>query len=195
MNDLIRTFEPDLQVRSSGDGRTVYGIAVPWNKPQRIDARLVEQWRSGAFNHQIRTANRIKFSRDHLELGGTLIGRMDLMRNDASGLYIEMKTSRTPVGDETLELVKDGALTQLSIGFRERQNAKLPGGITERVKAELVEVAVVLEGAFGDAAVATGVRSSDLYVEELECPNECCRSARLAEARQLIAGLRELPLP
>lgn len=159
---LYRSFAPDLEVRSGGDGRTVYGIAVPWNAPTRIDDTLVEQFARGAFNHQMRDPGRVKFAREHVMLGGTLIGAVTLLRDDAAGLYVEMRASRTPVGDETIELIKDGALDQLSIMFRERQNRRLAGGVTERVKAHLAEVATVMEGAYGDLAMAAGVRSAQV---------------------------------
>lgn len=154
-----RSFHPDLQVRSGGDGRTIYGIAVPYNAPTRIDDSLVEQFARGAFNHQLRDASRVKFAREHMLLGGTLIGAASLMRDDAAGLYVELRASKTPTGDETLELVRDGALNQLSVMFRERQNRRLAGGVTERVKADLHEVAVVMAGAYGELASAIGVRS------------------------------------
>lgn len=159
---MYRSFTPDLQVRSGGDGRTIYGIAVPYNAPVRIDDTLVEQFARGAFNHQMTKPSRVKFAREHALLGGTVIGAASAMRDDAAGLYVELRASRTPAGDETLELVKDGALDQLSIMFRERQNRRLAGGITERVKADLAEVAVVMAGAYGDLATAVGVRSASL---------------------------------
>jgi HK97 family phage prohead protease len=154
-----RSFAPDLQVRPGGDGRTVYGIAVPYYAPTRIHDNLVEQFARGAFNHQLFAPGKVKFAREHVLLGGSLIGSGTELRDDPAGLYGEWRVSRTPAGDETLELVKDGALDQLSIFFRERQNRRLAGGITERVKADLVEVAVVMEGAYGDLAKAAGVRA------------------------------------
>jgi HK97 family phage prohead protease len=159
---LYRGFAPDLQVRSSGDGRTVFGLAVPYNAPTRIDDSLVEQFSRGAFNHQLRAPGRVKFAREHVLLGGSLIGAATLLRDDASGLYGEWRVSKTPAGDETLELIRDGALDQLSIMFRERQNRRLSGGVTDRVKADLAEVAVVMQGAYGDLAMAAGVRSAKL---------------------------------
>jgi len=162
---MYRSFNPDLQVRSGGDGRTVYGIAVPYGAPVRIDGALVEQFSRGAFNHQINAPGRVKFAREHIALGGQLIGAATLLRDDAAGLYVEMRTSKTPVGDETLELIRDGALDELSIGFRDRQNRKLAGGIVERVKADLLEVASVLQGAYGQLATAAGVRSAQSPVE------------------------------
>jgi HK97 family phage prohead protease len=183
-----RSFRPELEVRSGGDGRTIYGIAVPYNTPTRIDNALVEQFARGAFNHQVRTPNRVKFAREHMMLGGELIGALSLMRDDPVGLYVEMRASRTPKGDETLELVKDGALNELSIMFRERQNRKLPGGILERVTADLGEVAVTMQGAYGDAAVAMGVRShsgatGDVMVAEADL--------RL-QAEEFLLGLPDL---
>lgn len=161
MDTLYRAFTPhDIEVRSGGDGRIIHGIAVPWNKPYRIDARLVEQFAPGSANHQLRAANRIRFAREHLSQGGSLLGPTQLLRNDGAGLYFEARASKTPLGDETLELVRDGALRQLSVGFRERRNRNLPGGIIERVKADFTEIAVVLDGAYADDAVVTGVRSA-----------------------------------
>lgn len=177
-----RSFRPDLQVRSGGDGRTIMGIAVPYNAPTRIDNQLVEQFARGAFNHQIREASRVKFAREHMMLGGTLIGAASLLRDDAAGLYVELRASRTPIGDETLELVKDGALNQLSVMFLERQNRRLAGGVTERVKADLREVAVVMEGAYGDLATAVGVRSGSGVQESTDTELK-------AQAEEYLLGL------
>ncbi|GAA1549910.1 hypothetical protein GCM10009804_03110 [Kribbella hippodromi] len=183
---LFRAFTPDLEIRSDGDGRTIRGIAVPYSQAVRIDARLTEQFARGAFNHQLRAANRVKLARGHLPMGGSLIGRATLLRDDAAGLYAELRVSETPLGDETLALVKDGALTDLSIGFRERKNRNLPGGITERVKADLSEIGVVLEGAYGALATVSGVRAVNDDLAEVE--------ARIAEARQILATLPPLPI-
>jgi HK97 family phage prohead protease len=155
-----RSYRPDLEVRSTGDGRTICGIVVPYLAPTRINDALVEQFARGAFNHQLRSPSRVKLSREHYLLGGEIIGAGALMRDDASGLYMELRASKTPRGDETLELVRDGALSELSIMFRSRQDRRLAGGITERVTADMSEVAVVMEGAYGELAAVSGVRSA-----------------------------------
>lgn len=184
---IYRAFTPDLEVRTrakGGDGRTIVGIAVPYDQPMRIDAQLREQFARGAFNAQIRAAHRIPFARDHLPLGGTLIGRTSLLRDDAAGLYGEWRVSATTVGDETLELVRDGALSDLSIGFREGSNRRLRDGTVERITASLFEVAVVLEGAYGELAGVSGVRVS-----------VASALSNLDQARQILAQLPELPTP
>jgi HK97 family phage prohead protease len=157
--NLFRSFNPDLQVRSSDGGRTVFGIAVPYNAPTRIDEQLIEQFARGAFNHQLDKPQRVKFAREHVMLGGELIGAASLLRDDAAGLYVELRTAKTPAGEATLELVREGALDQLSVMFREGKNRRLGGGVVERVVADLKEVAIVFEGAYGELAMAAGVRS------------------------------------
>jgi HK97 family phage prohead protease len=159
---LTRSFKPDLEIRSAdagGDGRTVVGIAVPYGLRQRINHELTEQFAVGSFAHQLDAANRVKVGREHIGLGGSLIGRAATLREEDHGLYAELRISPTPLGDETLALLRDGALTDLSIGFRPRQHRVLADGTVEYLRADLFEIAVVLEGAYGEAAVATAVRS------------------------------------
>lgn len=180
MAEFYRSFTPELEVRAAskgGDGRTIYGIAVPYGRAQVIDDHLTEQFARGAFNHQLNAAHRVYFAREHMQLGGTLIGKTVDLQDDAAGLVGQWRVSRTPMGDETLELVKDGALRDLSIGFEERQNRSLAGGITERVTANLREVSVVLEGAYGEGAVVAGVRSLNPCPHGPQCPQ--CAAARV----------------
>lgn len=190
MTDMLyRSFAPELEVHAGGDGRTIEGIAVPYGRPQRIDARLTEQFRSGAFKHQFKAAHRVKFSREHIVLGGTLIGRAIELRDDAAGLFGRWRVSATPVGDETLELVRDGALEELSVGYRERQNKRLPDGTIERVSADLFEVAVVMEGAFGQSAMVSAVRSAG--AGGCSCGGCTCGSgpSNMDKARQVLAQI------
>lgn len=169
-HEQYRQFDADetaggLHVREGGDGRTIEGIVVPYNKPTRINEELVEQFDKGAFRHQLNAANRVKLGREHIMLGGALIGAGRSMEERDGGLWMALRVASTPIGDETLALVNDGALDELSIMFRERQNRRLGGGVLARVKADLIEVAVVLEGAYGRAAKIAAVRSADGAVE------------------------------
>lgn len=184
---LYRSFTPDLEVRSGAKERIVYGIALPWDVPMQIDDRLTEQWRSGVFNHQVKATFRVRYAREHVDLGGKLIGRMQEMRNDAKGLYVELKAFRTDLADETLRLIEDGDLPQLSVAFRERAggNRRLANGTVERVKADLFEVASVFAGAFGHLAAAAGVRSAGDQLADA--------TANLDRARQILAGMPLLP--
>lgn len=184
---LYRAYTPDLEVlprARGGDGRTVVGIAVPYGVSQRIDATLVERFARGAFAAQLRASARVMFARDHQAHGGSIIGRAAVLRDDAAGLYGEFRVSATATGDETLELIRDGVLDELSIGFREGQNRRLPDGTVERVTAHLTEVAVVAEGAYGRGALVSGLRTGSA---------DAARS-RLAEAQAILAELPALLL-
>lgn len=162
---ITRTFDAELSLRSSGagsDGRTVFGIAVPYGVPQYIYDGLTEEFVQGAFNHQLRAANRVRLAREHVDLGGSLIGALRSLEDRPEGLYFEARVSKTVAGDETLELVNDKALRQVSIGFRERPGGNrrsAAGNVIQRTAADLFEVALVMEGAYGQQAELAGVRS------------------------------------
>jgi HK97 family phage prohead protease len=202
---LYRSYAPQLEVRTGAnqDGRTIYGIAVPWNAPMRINDQLVEEFEPGAFDHQIRAGrgqlgapvNRIVYAREHMPLGGTLIGRVSMMRNDAAGQYVEMRVAKTPVGDETLELVREGALPHLSVGFQERAdgNMRKAGGIVCRIKANMFEIASTLQGAYGDMASAVGVRSADGYSSPGSMLEQQDAELRARAEEFLTGGLPDLP--
>ena len=178
MNEVLtRTFSPEIEVRSGGDGRTVHGIAVPYGHPQRINAGLTEQFAKGAFARQLTSGHRVPFTRDHQAMGGQIIGKVLELRDDAKGLYFEARIAKTVMGNDTLELLRDGALDQVSIGFSEGQNRRLSGGVVERVTATLRELSVVPEGAYGEHAMAMGVRAATI---------------RLDEARAILNGLPQV---
>jgi HK97 family phage prohead protease len=157
-------FAPELEVvrGAGGDGRTVEGIAVPYGRPQRIYEGLTEQFARGAFNHQLGAMHRVHVAREHVAMGGSPIGRIVEARDDAAGLWVRSRISATPTGDETLTLIEDGVLSELSIGFRQARpswSRTLADGVIERVKADLTELSVVLRGAYGQKAKVTGVRA------------------------------------
>jgi Escherichia/Staphylococcus phage prohead protease len=194
----FRSFTPDLEVQSGGDGRLVRGIAVPYNQPQRIDASLTEEFVRGAFDHQMNAIHRVRFWNGHSVQGGVLIGHTVEARDDASGLYGEWRVAKTRDGDDALELIKNGTLDQLSIGFRVTAGGsqRTLDGVVQRTKANLFEVAVVPEGAYGEGATITGVRAVVdgvcPHCGHVETPAEPAVRSRLIEAQSLRANLRPL---
>jgi len=151
-----RNYSVNLELRANSDGRTIFGIAVPYNKEQRITSTMVEVFRKGVFSEVIKAPHRVKLLRGHGE--NNVLGRATLLRETDDGLYAEFKISKTREGDEALELVKDGALDQLSVGFMPIKNKKRPDGVMERLKAHLAEVSLVTFGAYGELAAITGMR-------------------------------------
>ena len=92
--------------------RTFEGYAATFDKDLVDD--IIHQ---GAFQKSINEAfpaNRIKVLWQHDEPIGIPIE----MKEDTYGLWVKAKVSKTALGDEALELMKDGVIDRMSIGFR-----------------------------------------------------------------------------
>lgn len=157
MSIETRAYDTDLEIRAEGDGRTVCGICVPYDVEQRIHSSLTEVFRRGAFANVARAAHRVKLLVGH-DAQALPIGRATLLREDASGLYGEFRISKGSRNDDILELVRDGALTELSIGFQPLKDKRRSDGVIERLSAHLAEVSLVTFGAYSSKAAVTAVR-------------------------------------
>lgn len=160
MEYINRAHQADLEVR--GDGRTVVGIAVPYDAPTAIrdaSGAYTEIFRRGAFAKTIiERGDRVKFLAQH-DRRSMPLGKATLLREDAAGLYGEFRVSATAAGDEALELIKDGALDAFSVGFRPVKDRKNSDGtLVERLEAGLDEVSAVAFPAY-DGALIAGVRA------------------------------------
>lgn len=163
---IHRTTPLQLELRSDAvDERIIAGIAAPFDSPAEInnvyEGAFTEIIRKGAFAKTIRErGDRVKLLGLH-DRTRMPLGRAVLLEERAEGLYAEFKVSNTQAGTEALELVRDGSLDHLSIGFRaitevwDRKSTRRT--LTE---VALMEVSLVLEGAYGDAAAVTGSRSA-----------------------------------
>ncbi|MGL5909414.1 MAG: HK97 family phage prohead protease [Phycicoccus sp.] len=161
---MYRSYAADeLEVRGEGDGRTVIGVAVPFNRTQKIDSTLTERFMPGAFRAQLAKPWRVHFAREHVSLGGTPIGKAVRLEETDRGLVGEFRVSDTAEGRDTLTLIRDGVISELSIGFRTgpRGSRTAADGVVERTSAHLLEVSAVLRGAYGAAAGVTGVRAEE----------------------------------
>lgn len=161
---ITRAHLADLEVRS--DGRTIHGLAVPFDEPTLIveaGRQYTEVFRRGAFARTIATRGpaKVKLLAVH-DRQSLPIGRAETLVEDARGLLGTFRVSKTAAGDEVLELVRDGALDSLSIGFR-----PIPAGdrwsrdrsTVERTEVALAEVSVVAWPAYS-GAVIEAVRST-----------------------------------
>lgn len=160
MSIEYRTFIPDLEVREARGGRLLCGIVIPYGINKRIDESLTERFERGAFNHQLRAAHRIPLMHLHRNSPGSLqLGKVSELRDDAAGLYGELKVVESRDGDHYLALVREDALREWSIGFYP-DASRFDGRITVRTKATLFEVALVPEGAYGELATVGEVRAA-----------------------------------
>lgn len=189
MNIITRTAAfADIELRGS-DGRTIHGIAVPFDQPTQIQdsigASYTETFRRGAFARTLseRGASRVKLLAVH-DSRSFPLGRLSSAVEDAAGLRIEARVSATQAGDEALELVRDGALDAFSIGFvpvatGDRWDQRRSS--VERLEVKLHEVSLVPFPAYSGAVIA-GVRSADQspYDPDLD-PEFLARQFRLAQ--------------
>ncbi len=161
MSTLITRAFTDAEVRTTGDGgRTLVGIAAPFDTPIEVGG-YTESIRRGAFARTIaeRGPGRVKVLSQHNDRSNP-IGRASLLREDPAGLYAELKVSKTQAGDEVLELIRDGALDGLSIGFIPVTDQHHPDrNLVERTEVRLQEISCVTWPAYADARVSQ-VRSS-----------------------------------
>lgn len=159
MTDLLRRGSfADLEVRS--DGRTIVGLAAPFDTSTEIAGQYTETIRPGAFHRTItERGDRVKLLALHDDR--TLpLGRATSLREETRGLIVEARVSKTTAGDEALELVRDGALDALSIGFFPVRDRWSPSrDSVERLEVRLVEISLVHAGAY-DSARVLAVRSA-----------------------------------
>lgn len=200
-NIVYREYVPDLEVRSAaqgGDGRTVHGIAVPFDRPTPIEPGLTEEFDRAAFDHQMRAITRVPFYHGHRVHGGKHVGHQTMGRADAAGLYGEWYVDKTRDGDDALEMIRSGSLPHLSVGFvLPAAGSQTRGQVTRRMKAHLTEVAAVPNGAYGEDAPIQGVRAHLLGGFGDVCPT-CGQSGgvepdRVELAREVLQGLPVLP--
>lgn len=158
---LRRTPVHDLSTRS--DGRTIYGIAVPFDREATVNdgfGSYTEVFKRGAFRKTIaENLTRIKLLVNHDKYQRLPIGRAVTLREDTAGLYGEFRVSQTREGDETLTLVRDGVVDAFSVGFVPVKEREPRPGLVERTEVRLSEVSAVAFPAYADALIG-GVRSA-----------------------------------
>jgi HK97 family phage prohead protease len=156
MTVLTREYRTQLQIREDGDGRTLFGVAVPYGVEARIGS-YVETFARGAFAD----AGLHTLMATHPLTSAVLpIGRSVELRDAPDALHGAWHVSETELGNDVLTLARDGVPLALSIGFIEGRNRWNPTHTrVERLTAVLDHVAVVREGAYAGAMV-TAVRAA-----------------------------------
>lgn len=174
MPDLIERALTHADMEIRGDGRTVYGLAVPFDRESVVDdgyGKYREVFRHGAFTRTINGGvKRVKLYVNHSHRrGGEGVGVAHELREDRAGLVGEFRVVETPDGDSALAKVRAGVFDAFSVGF-----AEVPGkdrktrDLVERLEVKLREVSLVSFPAYEDAVIS-GVRSleSDDFIRHL----------------------------
>jgi uncharacterized protein len=156
---------------TGGDGRTLVGLAVPYDVELEVSDwwdDYTEVFRNGAFAKTITDRAQpvpLLIAHEHRTLP---IGAASTLTETDAGLEAQFHLSATARADEVLELVRDRALSGLSIGFQPVQQRVTKGSardpaadrdLVERTEVNLREVSICNFPAFVGAGV-TGVRAA-----------------------------------
>lgn len=147
-----------------GGGWEITARAVPLDTPTEIFHGFVETIQSGAL---VPRETGVKLFSEHR----AVIGVVTDMREEDGGLVIDARISDTQLGRDVRQLIADGALTQMSIGFLPDSDGQTvtytDDGIDVTVtRATLYEVSVVPFPAYEDTAITD--QRSNTAIEEMK---------------------------
>jgi HK97 family phage prohead protease len=155
-----RSFDVVVHLRADGDGRTLVGRAVPYGVRTELPGGGTERFVPGAFAKQLAPAaadqlQRVKLYASHTDrlAGQQPIGRTAMLMDRPDGLHGEWPLYNTSKASDSLELVRSGEVTGLSIGFKALTSRPAADGVTERHSAHLDHVTLTHEPVYDGAAV------------------------------------------
>lgn len=163
--------------------RSISGLAVPFMTPTRILPGFSEQIAPGAI---IPNPRGVKLFWQHREP----IGAVTKCRETDKGLVIDAKISNTTAGRDAYELVKDGAISQFSIGFRERdyKDEKTEDGVLRtQTGIDLMEVSLVPFPAYETTEI-TEIRANNKGVKTMKDEELGAIRADIVDLKRALAG-------
>lgn len=168
----------------TGGGWEITARAVPLDTPTEIFPGFVETIHSGAL---VPRETGVKLFSEHRDV----IGVVTDMREEAGGLVIDARISDTQLGRDVRQLIADGALTQMSIGFLPADDGqtitRTETGIDVAVtRATLYEVSVVPFPAYEDTAITD--QRSNTEINERE-KNTMADAAAIDKLDDAIGGI------
>lgn len=170
------------EVKASADGWTVSGYASTFGNVDMGNDVVMP----GAFDKALERGRKVRFlhSHDPRMVLGVPVG----LKSDKRGLFGEFKISKTKLGEDTRELLRDGALDSFSIGYIAKEwewEGKGDDRVRQLNEVDLLEVSLVAIP-MNPEAVVTGLKS---WMDALEIDDG---QITLAEkARFLQDGLQE----
>jgi hypothetical protein len=158
LGEQERTFSLVMELRSSGDGRTLMGRAVPYGVAADVGS-FRERFVPGVFARQVGAGQLAQVKlydmhRDRID-GAHPIGRTISMSERPDGLYGEWGLFDTSRAEDALKLVRANEVTGLSVGFTSKPAGSRRGsdGVIERHVAHLDHVALTHEPVYAEAQV------------------------------------------
>lgn len=159
------------------DGRTFEALAVAYNVVDDYGTRFVKGWASEGLAQRLPV---IAWSHNWSEP----IGRVTAYREADEGLYITGRFSdpeAVPRARQAAAQLRDGDLTDVSVGFTRLADRTGSDGVVDITKGELDEVSIVLRGAVPGSRVLS-LRSAEGAVTTV------AEDAVVSLARRVTAG-------
>lgn len=97
--------------------------------------------RPGAFSETLKSGPKVRFLLAHEQ--SKVLGIPQSLKEDKKGLFGTFKISKTQLGEETHQLLLDGAIDSFSIGYRAKEWGYIEGDIRELKAVDLYEVSLV----------------------------------------------------
>ena len=156
----METMLNDIEIRSlDAEERIVTGIAVPWGQ-----VITLKDGKESFVRGSVKIAETTPLYYQHKDP----IGRVVRGEDADEGYIISAHISDTSLGNDVIQLIRDGVITGMSVGFSPEHD-HLSDGVTHRVKARVHEVSLVGVPAYSEAKVLS-YRSQD-SVEEADTPH------------------------
>ena len=95
------------------------------------------------------------------------LGRVMGLREDERGLFGEFKISKTSRGHDAYQLLKDGAIDSMSIGYIPEDQEYADGGVRQLKAVDLLEISVV-SIPMNEEALITAVKARQVTPAEPE---------------------------
>ena len=144
------------------EGRMIDALVVPFNRPTRVvDSPLIggsgepylETWLPGSFADQVAAEDlKVWLNFEHQKGIGGVVGHAVELREDRDALRGAIRVHENHDGDKTLELVREGLLSGISIEATPLRTARR-GTVVERLAARLKAVALCRDPAYTEARV------------------------------------------
>ena len=163
------------ELRAESDSREVFGLLVPYNVEAIIGGGVFREVVDPGVFGDVSQLNSV-LTRQHkreLTLGRT--NRNVVLTDTTGGVQMRATLPKTPLAEETLQLVREGILTGLSVEWKVTR-AKWERGSPplRRVQSSLLtHFSVVDEGAYEAATISARAKAyfDDLLTPEQERPS------------------------
>jgi len=181
----LETRAADLEFREAEEEGFLEGIAVPYGEVTTIGGKFQERFEPGS----VEPEGTVWLFRDHK----SPIGEVIETEHRAEGFWIRAKVALSDLAVETREMLRNGALRSLSVGFIPMETRE-EDGVRVVLKARLREVSVVHRPAYQGANVLSFRQdeTTDLPVPiEKESDVENTEDQGLVEVRNEVEELRQ----